>query len=182
MIELEPLLKVPCEEYGLLGAHFYIQPLVVGDVGYKVLFMPLIADAADSRRRFEQELGRLPDDFFEVKFTLAKDFDNPDGYSFASSRELGLTPLSPLGLARLGQGLVRSILSFSDHVQAEGFVALALDEKPKLNQYYSRVLQRHDEHLKQSGFEAKTCLGGQGYALFRTGYAVNDAKLAGFET
>lgn len=177
-IRFEPLLKVPCEDFGLIGPHFYVQQMRVSGIDYRILYMPLTADSTASRDRFQKELGELPENIFEVKFALGLDFDNPEGYQFATPRELGLPSLSLNGMAALGKGLVDGILMFSEEVDTQGFIALALDEKPKLNQYYARLLKIHKPSLLDSGFTAEKCLGGQGYALFRTSYAIQNSRLA----
>lgn len=176
--QFEPLQQIPFGDCGIQADHFYMQKMMVLDTDYRVLFMPLSADLNDSKWRLEPELGTLNGNIFEVKFVLGMDFESEGAYQFASPKELGLKPLHRRGLTTLGESLVEGIVRFSSQVPVDGLVALALDEKPKLNLYYSRVLSTHAASLRLAGFEAKSCLGGQGYALFRTGYAIDRHRTA----
>ncbi|MFE1814171.1 hypothetical protein [Metapseudomonas otitidis] len=175
---LQQLQKVPCGEYGLSGSHFYIQQMTVQSIEYRVLFFPLISDTSACKDRFEVELGFMSEKLFEVKFALGADFENENGYQFASPMDLGLPTLDMAGMNNLGRGLVKCIMEFGQQVDSDGFVAIALEDKPKLSKYYSRVLRTHEKHFAASGFEAKNCLGGQGYALIRTSYSVESARSA----
>ena len=179
--EFDAILEIPCEQYGMLGKFFYIQKFIVGSVDYRMLFMPLVADATCARDRLLSELGGLPENLFEVKFVLGLDFENPEGFQFATPRDLGLKPLFRRGMERLGERLVESMVRFGEKVECDGFVAIALDDKPKLNLYYSRLLESHEAGLNNSGYQAKCCLGGQGYALFRTRIEVPSERPASAE-
>lgn len=179
--EFDPILEIPCEECGMIGKFFYIQKFIVGSVDYRMLFMPLIADTTSSRARLEADLGSLSDNIYEVKFVLGLDFENPSGFQFATPKDLGMKPLFRRGMESLGERLVESMVHFGKKIPCDGFVAIALDDKPKLNLYYSRLLESHASDLKQSGYEAKCCLGGQGYALFRTRIEIPSERSASAE-
>ena len=160
------------------GKVFYVQRMVVDSVDYRMLFFPLELDSASCRARLEGELGQLPDHMYEVKFVLGQDFEDRQGFQFCAPKDLGLPSWSRAGLTALGEGLIDGIMRFGESIRTQGFVAMALDDKPKLNLYYSRVLKANEDKLIRVGYHAKSCLGGQGYALFRTSIAASCDKTA----
>lgn len=167
-VQLDELQAIPCEDYGFPIGYFYIQTLWVMGVDYRVLFMPLSVDPSDIRWRLEPELGALCGDIFEVKFVLGDEFERVEGYHFSTPQQIGLSPSTPKALTALGDGLVQVLLAFSESVAVEGLVAIALDDKPTLKRYYRRILERHKATFQRAGFTATSCLGDQGYALFKT--------------
>ncbi|MEX5490799.1 hypothetical protein ABFV43_18450 [Pseudomonas fulva] len=178
-LRIDVLEKIPANLGGVLGDEFYVQRFFVNTVAYRILFVPLEAEATETRERIEAELGPLPPNMFEVKFALGLDFDN--GVRFATPKDYGLPPLNRRSLATLGEGLVECIMQFGTNVDCEGFVAMALDSKPGLNLYYQRLLQTHHTRVTGLGYEPKSCLGGQGYALLRNQIEISFERAAGAE-
>ncbi|WP_144180181.1 MULTISPECIES: hypothetical protein [unclassified Pseudomonas] len=178
-LRIEGLEKIPGHFGGDLGDEFYVQRLFVGAVAYRVLFVPVEAEATHTRKRIEAELGPLPSDMYEVKFALGLDFD--DEFRFASPKDYGLKPLNRRSLATLGDGLVECIMQFGTKVECNGFVALALDSKPGLNSYYRRLLETNEAKVMGFGYEHKSCLGGQGYALLRNHIEISFERASGAE-
>lgn len=131
---------------------------------YGVLYIPLSAGFFAHKEQFEDQLRRkLPLNCYEVKFALKRDFDGGvPGYTTPGTHaDLGC--LNYKQLMALGDGIFQSSWMLRRHRDVRGFVAIALEERPKLGPYYGRLFRTYRERL---GYSIYPVLEGSGYAIF----------------
>jgi hypothetical protein len=112
----------------------------------------------------ERELGRaLPQNCYELKFALRRDFD---GGLPAYTQPRDWADLSMLTFRQsmaLGHGIFQSSWMLRRHKDVRGLVMVALEERPKLAAYYGCLLRKYRGQL---GFDVHNVLEGKGYVLF----------------
>jgi len=131
---------------------------------YGIWYIPLSAGFLAHKEQIEDQLGRkLPANCYEVKFALKRDFDGGvPGYTTPGTHpDLGC--LNYRQMMALGDGIFRSSWMLRRHRDVRGFVAVALEERPKLGPYYGRLLRTYREQL---GYSIYPVLEGSGYAIF----------------
>ncbi len=130
---------------------------------YGVWYLPLSAGLFAQQDRVERELGRsFPQDCYEIKFALRRDFDAgaPDYTTPSSWPDLG--SLSYNQAMGVGYGLLQSQWLLRRTRNVRGFVAVALEDRPKLGSYYGRLLKKYEAQL---GYNVHPVLEGSGYAI-----------------
>ncbi|UVK83805.1 hypothetical protein LOY46_03585 [Pseudomonas sichuanensis] len=131
---------------------------------YGVWYIPLSAGFFAHQNMVEMELGRgLPEGCYEIKFALRRDFDDgaPDYTLPKSWPDLGT--LSFKQAMGVGEGLLQSQWLLRRTRDVRGFVAVALEDRPKLGPYYGRMLRKYQPQL---GYNVHPVLEGSGYAIF----------------
>lgn len=155
------------EEIPLLideGEHAILHTFHVDHYEYGVWYLPLSAGLFAQQDQVERELGRrLPEDCYEIKFALRRDFDAgaPDYTTPKSWSDLG--SLSYKQAMGVGKGLMKSHWLLRRTRNVRGFVAVALEDRPKLRSYYGRMLKKYEPQL---GYNVHPVLEGSGYAIF----------------
>lgn len=136
----------------------------VDHIEYGVWYLPLSAGCLAHQEMIEMQLGRkLPANSYEVKFALKRDFDSgaPDYTTPETWQDLGC--LNYQQMMALGQGIFRSSWMLRSQRDVRGFVAVALEDRPKLGAYYARLLRKYREQI---GYSIYPVLEGSGYAIF----------------
>lgn len=146
------------------GLNAFLHTVSVDQYEYGVFYVPISAGFFAQQGMVEQELGRrLPQETFEIKFALKRDFDA--GYPEFTLPEdwSDLGSLDYSQMMALGQGIFQSTWMFRGLRHVKGFVAVALEDRPRLAAYYGRLLRKYQGQLH---FDVHLVQGGSGYAIF----------------
>jgi len=153
------------EEVPLLDDHCAIlHTISVDHFEYGIWYLPLSAGLSAHKERIEDQLGRkLPRNCWEIKFALKRDFvlGVPSFTEPGTHEDLGC--LNYRQMMALGAGIFQSSWMLRRHREVKGFVAIALEDRPKLGPYYGRLLNSYRDQL---GYSIYPVLEGSGYAIF----------------
>lgn len=153
------------EEIPLLDdAYAILHTISIDHFEYGIWYLPLSAGYLAHKEQIEDQLGRkLPDNCYEVKFALKRDFiEGVPTYTAPGTHE-DLGCLNYRQLMALGEAIFKSSWMLRAHRDVRGFVAVALEDRPQLGPYYGRLLKNYRDQL---GYSIYPVLEGSGYAIF----------------